>query len=352
MTVPRDAGGDRPPGRVEGVPREHTRCVPGRARPWARTWSSSTCGGPPTGASPSTTTPGCLTGRAICDLVWSDLPADVPTSPRRIDACGPMGVNVEVKSSARDPDFDPERTVAAEVASLVGRRDLYDRILVSSFDVGEHRAASARSIRRVATAWLTMVVPDSGRSRREPGRRGSPGAPPVRRDRRSTRSSTPAMTRASRSTCGPSTIPARMPTLAAIGVDGICTNVPDVALRRSGPRLTRSADRRVTACRARGGTEPVDLAEVVAVDLVRERRRAAITSNDVEVGAEVDRSRVAQGLAAHERGAGERPGPCRSVSGANGHRRRARGRAWPRARCRTAGCRGTCRGRCSCTIVK
>ncbi len=168
-------------------------------------------------------------GRAICDLVWSDLPADVPDLDEAIDACGPMAVNVEVKSSARDPDFDPERTVAAEVANLVGRRDLYDRILVSSFDVGS--IARIREVDpRVATAWLTMLVPDAA----------AVVASLVEAGHRALHPYDAIVDRALVDTCHAAGIeinvwtvddPERMLALAAMGVDGICTNEPDVALR-------------------------------------------------------------------------------------------------------------------------
>jgi len=168
-------------------------------------------------------------GRAICELAWSDLPADVPDLDEAIDACGPMAVNVEVKSSARDPDFDPERTVAGEVANLVGRRDLYDRILVSSFDVGS--IARIREVDpRVATAWLTMLVPDAA----------AVVASLVEAGHRALHPYDATVDRALVDTCHAAGIevnvwtvddPERMLALAEMGVDGICTNEPDVALR-------------------------------------------------------------------------------------------------------------------------
>ena len=167
--------------------------------------------------------------RAICELAWSDLPADVPDLDEAIDACVPMAVNVEVKSSARDPDFDPERTVAAEVANLVGRHDLYDRILVSSFDVGS--IARIREVDpRVATAWLTMLVPDAA----------AVVASLVEAGHRALHPYDAIVDRALVDACHAAGIevnvwtvddPERMLALAELGVDGICTNEPDVALR-------------------------------------------------------------------------------------------------------------------------
>ncbi len=140
-----------------------------------------------------------------------------------------MAVNVEVKSSARDPDFDPERTVAAEVANLVGRRGLYDRILVSSFDIGS--IARVREVDPgVATAWLTMVVPDVA----------AVVASLVEAGHRALHPHDAIVDRVLVDACRAAGIevnvwtvddPERMRALAAIQVDGICTNEPDVALQ-------------------------------------------------------------------------------------------------------------------------
>ena len=63
--------------------------------------------------------------------------------------------------------------------------------------------------------------------------------------------------------------------LIAWGIDGICTNVPDVALAVRGAVGAQSADAGNTSRTAFGyevELEPLDVAEVVAVELVRERR--------------------------------------------------------------------------------
>jgi glycerophosphoryl diester phosphodiesterase len=140
-----------------------------------------------------------------------------------------MRVNVEVKSSARDPDFDPTRSVAAEVAGIVGSRGLYDRILISSFDVGSiSRVREVDSL--VATAWLTMVVPDAA----------AVVASLVDAGHRALHPHDPIVDAALVDACHAAGIevnvwtvddPARMVELVALGVDGICTNLPDVALR-------------------------------------------------------------------------------------------------------------------------
>ena len=168
-------------------------------------------------------------GRAVCDVASADLPSDIPSLAEAIEACGAIGVNIEVKSSARDPDFDPSRSVAADVAAIVGSRGLYDRIVVSSFDVGS--ISRVREVDAgVATAWLTMVVPDTA----------AVVASLVDAGHRALHPHDPIVDAALVDACHAAGIevnvwtvddPARMAELVALGVDGICTNVPDVALR-------------------------------------------------------------------------------------------------------------------------
>ena len=167
-------------------------------------------------------------GRAIIEVAAQDLPSDVPNLDEALTACDGMAVNVEVKNSSRDPDFDASRAVAAEVARIVGKRGLHDRILVSSFDVGS--IARVRDVDPgVATAWLTMVVPDAAAA----------VASLVEAGHRALHPHDPIVDVALVEVCHAAGIevnvwtvddPARMRELIGFGVDGICTNVPDVAL--------------------------------------------------------------------------------------------------------------------------
>ena len=73
-------------------------------------------------------------GRTICALAGTDLPGFVPLLDTALAACAGLGVNVEIKNSRPDPDFDPQRTSAdAVVAELAGFPR--ERVLVTSFDL-------------------------------------------------------------------------------------------------------------------------------------------------------------------------------------------------------------------------
>jgi glycerophosphoryl diester phosphodiesterase len=168
-------------------------------------------------------------GRVIYDLHARELPSDVADLAAAIDACGEMAVNIEVKNSRKDPDFDNERTVAAEVARFVTGRSLHDRVLVSSFDVGSIERVRIED-RNVPTAWLTMVIPDAG----------AVAAGLVGNGHRALHPYDLLVDAALVETCHDLGLevnvwtvddPDRMRELVVFGVDGICTNVPDVALR-------------------------------------------------------------------------------------------------------------------------
>lgn len=168
-------------------------------------------------------------GRVIYDLHARELPSHIPDLGAAIDACGQMGVNIEVKNSRRDPDFDSERTVAAEVARFVADRSLHDQVLVSSFDVASIERVRVVD-RAVPTAWLTMVIPDAA----------AVAAGLVGNGHRALHPFDLVVDAALVDACHDLGLevnvwtvddPVRMEQLAELGVDGICTNLPDVALR-------------------------------------------------------------------------------------------------------------------------
>jgi glycerophosphoryl diester phosphodiesterase len=81
----------------------------------------------------------------------------VPTLAQVLDECRGLLVNVEIKNSPRDADFDPDETVAAAVVDLLAARGT-DRVLVSSFHLPSiervHELAPS-----VPTGYLTVVQP-------------------------------------------------------------------------------------------------------------------------------------------------------------------------------------------------
>ncbi|MCP3936815.1 MAG: glycerophosphodiester phosphodiesterase [Actinomycetia bacterium] len=165
-------------------------------------------------------------GRLIADTSTADLPDHVPGLAAALDACGKLLVNIEIKNSETEPDHDPDRRLAAQVVDLVVQRGQQDNVLVSSFDLD-----TVDLVRELNPSIPTALLVFGG----EPGellelcaRKGHGAIHP-----HDTQVDANFMTHARRLdimvnvwTVDDS---ARMRELVALGVNGIVTNVPDVA---------------------------------------------------------------------------------------------------------------------------
>ena len=167
-------------------------------------------------------------GRVIVETPWREVPEEVPTLGSALDACAGAWVNIEIKNSTKDPDFDPGDRVAVEVlAELAERGEHGDgRWLISSFrleTVDRCRLVDPA----VPTAWLTPAI--------EPGTiemlvdRGHvavhPWEPTITADQIADCHDAGLLVNGW--TCND---PERFRELASWGIDGVCTDVPDVML--------------------------------------------------------------------------------------------------------------------------
>src|SRR4051794_28502034 len=82
----------------------------------------------------------------------------VPTLAEVLDECRGLLVNVEIKNSPRDPDFDPDVAVAERVVALLRTRTGADRVLVSSFHLPSIDRVHALAP-DVPTGYLTVMEP-------------------------------------------------------------------------------------------------------------------------------------------------------------------------------------------------
>lgn len=170
-------------------------------------------------------------GRPICSVPAGELPDEVPTLDDALDACRGIVVNIEIKNSRDEPDYDRSDWLAWQVGALLARRGGGARWLVSSF-----RLRTVERCRKVApgirTAWLTERL-DAEVIRRAAGHDAiHPRVDLVTRDR--LRLAHAHGLAVNVWTCND---PERMRELIAWGVDGICTDLPDVALAvRAGTR--------------------------------------------------------------------------------------------------------------------
>ena len=165
-------------------------------------------------------------GRVIATTPWHELPWYVPTLGDALDACAGAWVDIEIKNDEREPDFDPQDRVAVEVLATLAER-APSRWLLSSF-----RLQTVDRCRRidpaVPTAWLTLGLAPATVDRVAAA--GHTAVHPWER----------AVTAEEVARCHEAGIlvnawtcndPARFTALAAAGVDGIVTDVPEVMSR-------------------------------------------------------------------------------------------------------------------------
>jgi len=165
-------------------------------------------------------------GELAMNLARAEIDAVVPSLTEALDACEGMGVNIEIKNLPIDPDHDPTMVVARGVVAEVQRRSVHERVLVSSFDLDTVDAVRAMDP-AVPTAYL-VLDPGAGTARDLAVERGHralhPWNPMV--DEALITGAHAAGLLVNTWTVDD---PERIIELAAWGIDGIVTNVPDVA---------------------------------------------------------------------------------------------------------------------------
>lgn len=153
-----------------------------------------------------------------------------PTLAEALDACAGMTVNIEIKNLQGDPDFDPDETLASEVVALLHERGRNDDVLVSSFNL-----SAINRVRRlddaIATGFLVVVSPDDDLAGRVVERCRRHGHAALHPHHIGVTPRLVELCRMAGIAVNTWTVddPERMRDLAALGVDGIITNVPDVA---------------------------------------------------------------------------------------------------------------------------
>jgi len=171
--------------------------------------------------------PGLPDGRLVAATPQAALPNEVSTLGAALDACTGMWVNVEIKNDPGEPDFDPSESIADEtIAHLVARGEDHQWV-ISSFrmETVDRCRLLAPAIR---TAWLCSAVP-AGTVELLAAKGHVALHPWVALLTRPTVDACHAAgLQVNTWTCDD---PVRMVELVEWGVDGICTNVPDVAIK-------------------------------------------------------------------------------------------------------------------------
>lgn len=169
-------------------------------------------------------------GRAIVDLTRADLPAEVALLGAALDACdeGGLLVNIEIKNMEGDTDHDPSEQLADAVTALIQQRGAHARVIVSSFSL-----ATIDRVREIdptiATGYLTSPRWDQLHCLERAVDHGHVALHPHH-----TTVGADLVAKAHELGIAINTWtvddPDRIRWLAELGVDGIITNVPDVAL--------------------------------------------------------------------------------------------------------------------------
>ncbi len=176
---------------------------------------------------------GLADGRLIVHLRKEHLPNFIPTLDEALDACGDMWVNVEIKNFRTEPDFDADDHRTAAVLDVLRRRVAEHgdphRYLLSCFRRTTIDRAHA-AWPQLPTAWLTVAIPDADKLARDLQTSGHVAVHPE--VSRVTQEMVDTFhhydLRVNTWTCDD---PQRMRELIGWGVDGICTNVPDIGLK-------------------------------------------------------------------------------------------------------------------------
>ena len=171
-------------------------------------------------------------GRIIVHVQKESLPVHIPTLDEALDACGDMWVNVEVKNHRTEPDYDADDQRTHAVLDVLRRRvaahgDM-QRYLLSCF--------RRKTVDRVKTAWSelpTAWLTSSAANYEElaadlQAYEHTAVHPEVSKvTREMVETFHRHGVRVNTWTCDD---PLRMRELMQWGIDGICTNVPDVGL--------------------------------------------------------------------------------------------------------------------------
>ncbi len=174
-------------------------------------------------------------GTVLVDTPFADLPDDLIDLAHALDVCAPLAVvNIEIKNWPEDKDFDPTEQLAADVVALLAARGELDdgRNLISGFHLPTvdrvHELAPG-----LPTAWLLGLVADAGALVDKAAARGHVAVHPhhafVNDD--FVRRAHDAGLQVNTWTCDE---PDRIKWLADLGVDGLVTNIPDIALAALG----------------------------------------------------------------------------------------------------------------------
>lgn len=93
-------------------------------------------------------------GQLIAATPAASLPDYVSTLDDVLEACGDMGVNIEIKNDPDEEDYDPEHLMAARTIQIARAHLPREKTLVTSFDMGAINAVHDLDV-SIPTGLLT-----------------------------------------------------------------------------------------------------------------------------------------------------------------------------------------------------
>ena len=168
-------------------------------------------------------------GTWLKDVAFSDLPDFVPSLAEALAVCGDLGVNIEIKNDPALDSFDPEHTMVPGVIRTAREHLATEKILISSFDMGAVNAVRDLDP-HLPTAFITIddTGPEVSIGRVTAHSHGAINPWDALVTPRWIEAATEADLDVNVWTVDD---PERMVELVKMGVGGIITNVPDVAVQ-------------------------------------------------------------------------------------------------------------------------
>ena len=92
-------------------------------------------------------------GRLVARTPLDEMPRWVPPLAEALEACGGMGVLVEIKNDPAEAGYDDDNAISVAVAGLVSAYRPYDEVMISSFN-----ATTVERIRQVDDRLPTALL--------------------------------------------------------------------------------------------------------------------------------------------------------------------------------------------------
>lgn len=166
-------------------------------------------------------------GQAIVETQVAVIPDEIPHLDAALEACEGIRVNIEIKNLPGEPDFDPENRAVEKVVELIRRLNRAGDVIVSSFNLSTVDRVRALAP-EVETGWLVFDIDGINEVVARVAEAGHTALHPFV-GRTSAQLIEACHQKGVLVNTWTVDEPARMKQLIDDGVDGIITNVPDVA---------------------------------------------------------------------------------------------------------------------------